>query len=288
MQKPQLKKMEIWMGDQSNLDYRYAFVRRDCQKMDAATAVKAIGHFVNSSDSSESGDLRIDFIGGEPMLEHKTISSILDNSVDIQKKSGKNLKFRIITNGLHDSDQRDLIKNSGLEVRNSLTSMNPTDSWWHDAPDDDGPPEDKITGIKTTFNEFHHRLIISRDNPGIKERVEKLLDAGAEAILLVPRMKMACTTQDGPAAEESMKEYTGWFKSKLVAGEVPPVVNSIRLLSMIHAASEGNPVTVKNHCSNTHERLTLDTDETFRTCRHFSEYPGWSLGNVEDDILMDG
>jgi len=281
-----LKKLEIWLTDKSDMEYNYGYVRDEDETIDLSIAKKAMEKFATTKSTGANTELQVDIIGGEPTLEFDMIKKLQEQKESLENGNGKTLKLRVMTSGILSQDQKTYIPKKKIFLRNRLTSMEPTDEWWYGIKDDSDTLSPtlntKVTKIKETFPEFHHRLIVSRNNPAFKDRVENLMEDGVENIFMIPKLINECSLEDTPNLRESMDEYGNWFKAKLLENIIPPVVNSKRLLYMIHRFQEGNPVQVKNRCNNTYERVTLVPDGIFRTCRHSHVYPKWTLGNISD------
>lgn len=282
----ELKKLEIWLADESNLNYQYAFTRKKNQTMKFDTARKALELFIKTPGSER--DLKVDFIGGNPIKDFDVLKQLQQVRENLEQKHERKLNFRVVAAGDLNIQQAKFFKDKKITLRSSLSSMEPTDAWWYDVKSDQDLPDPsmitKIPVIKNSFPDFQFRLIISRDNPAIKKRVEKLAEAGYKNIQLIPRLSRKCTPQDAPELTTAMQEFGQWFGTELIAGRVPTIVNARRMLFLIHRFNEDNPYPVKNHCINTNERVMLDVDGQFRTCRHFDVYPAWTLGNIEDGI----
>lgn len=281
-----LKKLEIWMGDKTDLDYRYAFTRNEGKKMDYNTAKKALEIFTKTEYARSNGDLQVDLIGGEPLLEYKLITGLQEYRENYESHTGKKLNFRLITTGFMDDAKRQYFKKKKIALKSSLNSMEPTDAWWYRVESGSDLPTPSMSAripiIRKTFPDFQYRLVISPKKPAIKSRIENLIGHREDNIHLIPQHITYFEYDQFTDLRDSMQEYALWFKKRLLRKYIPPVLNSKRMLFLIHRFNEGRPYPIKNHCNNTYERVMLDVDGTFRTCRHFDLYPKWSLGNIDD------
>jgi radical SAM protein with 4Fe4S-binding SPASM domain len=284
-----IRKIEIWTGGETDLGYCYSCVPDKGGRMEPGTTRRALELLVKDESGSVSPNLQVDFIGQEPMKEFDMVAQLQEYREFVEAKNGRRLHFRVITAGSLDDEKMKFLLDNGITLRNSLTSMEPTDEWWHGKKGEGDTPsgtlKKKIPSIRKTFGEFQHRLVISRENFEIRKRVEAQQELGAESVLLTPRLTTTCTPDDAPSLKASMDDYAQWLKEGILAGNMPPVVNSTRLLHMIHRFNLGDPVPIKNHCNDTCQRVMLDTDGIFRPCRHFHLYPRWSLGNVEEGVF---
>lgn len=285
-QSMKLKKLEIWLTDKTDLDYTYAYVRDEGKSMDSNIAQKALELFVKQKDIDPEIPLQVDFIGGQPVKEYNLIPLLQEYREHLESTSGKKLNFRLIDTGYMGTEQKKFLRDKNISLRSSLTSMEPTDAWWYKVKSANDLPipsmAEKIPIIKQTFTDFQYRMVISREKPEIKARVEKLLSDGVKNIQFIPKLTTICHSSDATDLEASMKEFALWFKKELLSHNIIPIVNAKQMLFLIHRFNEGNPYPVKNQCNNTHERVMLDVDGVFRPCRHFHLYPKWSLGNIED------
>lgn len=281
-----LKKLEIWLTDRTDSDYTYAYIRDEGKRMNSDTAQKALEFLISQKDMDPETPLQVDFIGGEPVKEYTLIQRLQEFRENFESKSGRKLNFRLIDTGYMEISQNQFLREKNISIRNSLTSMEPTDAWWYKVRSGSDVPvsgmTEKIPIIKQIFSHFQQRLVISHEKPEIKARVEKLLSDGTGDIQLIPELTTVCRSSDADDLEASMKEFSLWFKKELLNHNILPVVNAKQMLFLIHCFNEGEPYPVKNQCNNTHERVMLDVDGTFRPCRHFHLYPKWTLGNIDE------
>ncbi|MCE1248228.1 MAG: SPASM domain-containing protein [Firmicutes bacterium] len=269
-----LKKIEIWLNDDPKFDYWYAYTPNKGRTTTGETVEKTVALMNKSTMASE---VKLDFIGAD---SHESQNIIANICAETKSEFGSNAKtsYRIISAGKNIDKVSSLLNSGELSSRSSLTPMDPTDAWWY-----------SVTDNKTDKSEFHYdgapyRLFISSEQPSVIDRVEALIEQGKESILLIPVLTTKCLRSDAVNFRTSMKDFGDALLAGIKERRFLPVFNAEQMFYLIHRFYENNPVKLKNRCNNTDERVLLDSDGSFRPCRHYDVYPKYNLGNIEDGI----
>jgi radical SAM protein with 4Fe4S-binding SPASM domain len=281
-QYPPLKKLEIWLNDNNAVNYDYAFTGKGIEKTESMTALKGLNTFLAHRNLQD--DLQIDMVGGESSRPVDFYDEVVKKGTSAAVKNGKKLNFRLITSGILSKELEDFTAKNNVSLRSSISPMEPTDIWWYGQNSDNRPESSSVKTVKERFGSFQHRVRISQQQPEIMNRIESLAVEKMESILLTVNLHNNFKKSDEDDLIESLDSFSSWVLKSLLDGVIPPVVNVKQALFLWHQKNSGNPYPLKNRCNNTNERILLDSEGIFRTCRHYPEYSTWKLGDAESGI----
>ncbi|MDR1627846.1 MAG: thioether cross-link-forming SCIFF peptide maturase [Oscillospiraceae bacterium] len=119
-----IKAMCINIAHDCNLKCEYCFAAKGDfgykkELMPLDTAKKAIDFLINNS--GDRHNLEVDFFGGEPLMNFNVVKETIEYARSIEKKSGKNFRFTITTNGMLLDDEK--INFINKEMHNVVLSL---------------------------------------------------------------------------------------------------------------------------------------------------------------------
>jgi uncharacterized protein len=144
------------------------------------TAKKSIKLLYDSADKNGYNSVVIGFIGGEPLLEFKLITKIVDYSKEIFKSTIK-IKWSILTNGTLLNDEIvKFLKNNNFKVIVSIDGNEKTHNLHRKFVNGKGSYQKTKNNILKYKNEFKitSRSTITNENFNINEIITHLLSIG--------------------------------------------------------------------------------------------------------------
>jgi len=121
-----IKRFTAWLHitNQCNLRCTYCYVEKTGARMDKKMGEKVIRRLIDSAKKHKFKEIRINFSGGECLLEFKLIKHLIDYSKKLGKKSKIKFSFLLLSNGiLITKEIAEYTKKNKIMIRISLDGM---------------------------------------------------------------------------------------------------------------------------------------------------------------------
>ena len=256
---------------------------------------------------SPSRDIRIEFQGGEPMLNWDIVKYINEYAQEKNKQVGKNLKITIVTNFTEmDDDKLDYLIKNEIDICTSLDG--PKEVHDYNRPYVGGSNyEQVIRGIKKVMAEYKKRNIKNRKAHALvtltkkslaypKEIVDEYMKLGLNDIHLRFLNNLGIAQKAWPKINYDVKEYLDFWKKAVeyideLKGQGKNIGERMVLLitKKINEEYDPNYLDLRSPCGAAIGQLAYNFNGEIYTCdeaRMIGE-DLFLIGNVKEDQYKD-
>ncbi len=287
-----LKAMCLHVAHDCDLRCRYCFAgtggfHGTRGLMDADTGKKALDYLV--SRSGERRFLEVDFFGGEPLLNFGVVKEIVAYGREIEKKTGKSIRFTLTTNGTHLSDE--VIDYLNDEMENVVLSIDGRrDIHDHMRPDTDGNGSyEKIVPLYQKLIErrggksWYVRGTFTRKNLDFGRDVLHLRDLGfdqisVEPVVLSPSSPLSLRNEDLDCILNEYEQLALAISERRKQGS--------RFIFFHFMLDLGDGPCIKKRlsgCGAGNEYVAVTPEGDVYPCHQFVGREGYRMGSVHDN-----
>ncbi|HHW31815.1 MAG TPA: thioether cross-link-forming SCIFF peptide maturase [Clostridiaceae bacterium] len=287
--KPVVKALCLHVAHDCNMRCKYCFastgdfgIKRAL--MDPEIGKKAIDFIINASGSRRN--LEIDFFGGEPLLNMKTVKEIVSYAREKEKKYNKKFRFTITTNALLLNDENiDYINKNMNNVVLSIDGRKEINDLMRIKVDGSGTYDsiiEKIKKIAESRNQdnYYVRGTFTHKNLDFSEDVMHLANEGFKQISVEP-----VVAQDGSGYEIKESDLDILFKEyEKLALEYVNRRKEGKGFNFFHYMIdlEQGPCVIKRltGCGSGFEYLAVSPEGDLYPCHQFVGMEDFKIGNV--------
>lgn len=244
--------------------------------------------------SGHVGHLEVDFFGGEPLMNMDAVRRIVSHGQELERRSGKTLKFTLTTNVLGLTDEvGEFLNDNNIAVVLSLDGR----AWVHDAvrrSADGGPTFARVAANALKFvnsrrgGEYYVRGTYTRRNLDFDKDVLFLADMGFETIsfepvVASPQSPYSIREQDLSQVFAAYDRLVQEMANRRRAGR------GFRFFHFDLDVAHG-PCLAKRlmGCGAGREYAAVTPEGRLYPCHQFVGRPGFDMGNVNDGITDTG
>lgn len=287
--KPVVKALCLHVAHDCNMRCKYCFastgdfgVKRTLMKPEIGK--KAIDFLINASGSRRN--LEIDFFGGEPLLNMKTVSEIISYAREKEERYNKKFRFTITTNALLlNSENIDYINKNMNNVVLSIDGRKEVNDCMRIKVDGSGTYDniiEKIKRIAESRNQdnYYVRGTFTRNNLDFSKDVLHLANEGFKQVSVEP-----VVAQDGSGYEIKENDLNTLFNEyEKLALEYVNKRKEGKAFNFFHFMIdlEQGPCVLKRlaGCGSGYEYLAVSPEGDLYPCHQFVGMEDFKMGNV--------
>ena len=257
--------------------------------MDTETGKKAIDYLI--SHSGNRRNLEVDFFGGEPLMNFKSVKEITEYARSIEKQHNKNFRFTMTTNGLLLNDEitefinkemyNAVLSIDGRKEVNDATRVRVDGTGCYDSI---VPKFQKLVAGRDG-KDYYVRGTFTRNNLDFSEDVYHLAELGFEQISVEPVVSddgnpYAIREEDLPAIN---KEYEKLALRIIESRKKGEYFNFFHFMIDL----EQGPCAIKRlrGCGCGNEYIAVTPDSDVYPCHQFVGKPEWKIGHLDNPVI---
>ncbi|HEY8420693.1 MAG TPA: thioether cross-link-forming SCIFF peptide maturase [Thermoclostridium sp.] len=284
-----VKALCLHMAHDCNLRCKYCFAgegnyHSEKTKMPFEVAKKAIDFVIENSGNRKN--LEIDFFGGEPLLNLKTIQDTVAYAREKEKSFNKRFRFTVTTNGLLlDDETMDYLNNTMDNIVLSLDGRKEINDAMRITRSGSGcyeaivPKFRKMVSIRKD-KDYYVRGTFTRNNLDFSEDVLHMADLGFDQLSIEP-----VVLPDGSGIEIKREDLEKIFSEyEKLALKLLELRKQGKRVNFFHFMLdlEGGPCVAKRlrGCGSGTEYLAVTPQGDLYPCHQFAGIEEFKLGNV--------
>ena len=279
--KADISALTLMVAQECNLRCKYCYGEggeySNRGKMSVETAKAAVDFLV---ENATTDDLKIAFLGGEPLMNMPVIESTVNYCNDIEKKTGKKFSYTITTNAvlLNDKIRSFLIENH-ITCQISIDGDKRGNDLNRVAVDGSGSYDRIIRNTDELRNRklVSARATLSAENMGYKSVFDHLYSLGFRAIPMAVAHN-TISESDFSGLLDEYSRYIDYFEELLSnkdlekAGKMTDLINGLEKIEYSCERNEG--------CGAGRYMRAIDINGTMYPCHRFVGNAKFALGNI--------
>lgn len=251
--------------------------------MSIETAHRMVDALVEQSGPNR--ELKLAFIGGEALIERRTVFATVAYAKSIERRSDKHFSFVVYTNGLLVDDAIiDWANENAVALTFSLDGPPLENDSFRILNSGRGTARKVLRQMRRFVDRYAYPVrtvtaVVNREG-SITPTAQYLHDLGFNSLQIQAAYDESGYVADGGTAD--IEDLAGWYKQRLLGGDVFSI--GVFTDVMVSLVARGGATKSWYPCNAGHRALGVGEDGRVYPCHHFFGEDDAVLGNIADGL----